>query len=108
MEPKLVSIGKVAAEFNLATSGSDDVLAVKKGATLTTWDDAIVHAPSKLIKGLLIMPSITQGLSRLVNESKVKNVNQGINVALGNVTTLQDVSLKDVFLAQVFFSLFWE
>lgn len=50
--------------------------------------DASFHDFTELIKGLLAVPSIAQGLNHLVNERKVKNVNQVINAALGNVTAL--------------------
>lgn len=50
--------------------------------------DASFHDFTELIKGLLVVPSIAQGLNHLVNERKVKNVNQVINAALGNVTAL--------------------
>lgn len=55
---KMVSIGKVVDGFNLATSSSNDVWMLEKVAI---WQQGA------LIKCLLIVPSITQGLNHLVS-----------------------------------------
>lgn len=78
----LASSDKVASDFSLAFATSDEVRAVAEGCTLVNEGEDTLHDFTELFKGLIAVPSITQGLCRLVNGNKMKNVNQLVSAAV--------------------------
>lgn len=78
----MASSDKVASDFSLAFATSDEVRAVAEGCTLVNEGEDTLHDFTELFKGLIAVPSITQGLCRLVNGNKMKNVNQLVSAAV--------------------------
>ena len=72
----------VATEISLASSISDEVQAVAKGRTFAVDEGGTLHDLTKLIKCLITMPAITQGLIRLVKAEKIKKANQVVCAAM--------------------------
>ncbi|EMS66884.1 hypothetical protein TRIUR3_05696 [Triticum urartu] len=66
----------VTTEISLASSISDEVQAVAKGCAFAIDEGDTLHDLTELIKCLIAMPAITQGLIRLVKAEQTKHANQ--------------------------------
>lgn len=78
----MVSNDKVASESGLASSTTDEVRAVAKGCAFVAEGDDTLHGFTELIKCLIAVASITQGLNRLVNVKKIENASQLVGAAM--------------------------
>uniref|UniRef100_A0A8R7U835 CCHC-type domain-containing protein n=1 Tax=Triticum urartu TaxID=4572 RepID=A0A8R7U835_TRIUA len=72
----------VTTEISLASSISDEVQAVAKGCAFAIDEGDTLHDLTELIKCLIAMPAITQGLIRLVKAEQTKHANQVVCAAV--------------------------